>query len=79
MTEKWVSHLNADLHDMHFRHLCEMADLRRELEETRAAFRELRATSLARQCAEAELRELYRERSIAQAKAVERNPAWPLH
>jgi len=56
-----------------------MADLRRELEETRAAFRELRATSLARQCAEAELRELYRERSIAQAKAVERNPAWPLH
>jgi hypothetical protein len=40
----------------------------------RAAYAELRAAVLARQHAEAELRELYRERAIARARAVERDP-----
>jgi hypothetical protein len=72
----------ADLHDMHFRHLCELADLRREIDTLRAELahlRELRAAVLARQKAEAELAELYRERAIARARAAERDPNIPLH
>ena len=68
-----------DLHDMHFKHLCELADLRRELNATRAALDELRAATLARQQAEAALAELYRERAIARARAAERDPALPLN
>jgi len=39
----------------------------------------LRAAVLARQKAEAELRELYRERAIQRARAAERDASTPLH
>jgi hypothetical protein len=71
--------MRADLHDMHFEHLCELADLRRELDATRAALDDLRAAVLARQRAEAELACLYRERAIARARAAERAPTMPLN
>jgi len=67
-----------ELHDMHFKHLCELADLRRELEETRAALAELRAAVRARAAADQELAELHREREIQRAQKVERDPALPL-
>jgi len=54
--------------------LCELNALRCELEQCRTALVELRAAVLARQHAEAELRELYRERTIQRAKAAERDP-----
>src|SRR5262249_28838566 len=68
-----------DLDAMDFRHQCALADLRRELDETRSALNQLKAAVLARQHAEAELASLYREREIAQARAVERDPIIPLH
>jgi hypothetical protein len=71
----------ADLHDQHFKHLCELADLQRELEALRAEvaqLRELRAAVLARQHADAELAGLYRERSIQQALAATRDESKPL-
>ena len=71
--------MRADLHDMHFKHLCELADLRKELDETRTALDELRTAVRARQAAESELAELYRERGIARAQATERDPATPLN
>jgi len=71
--------MRADLHEQHLRHLCEMSDLRRELDQVRAAFDELRAASLARAQAHAELASLYRERAIHRAQVVERDPATPLH
>ena len=40
---------------MHFKHLCELADLRKELDETRTALDELRAAVRARERAESEL------------------------
>ena len=45
------------------------------MDEARAAMKELRAATLARQKAEADLRDLYRERAIARAHAAERDPA----
>ena len=45
------------------------------LRETRGALRELREAVTARWEAEAKLRELYREREIARASAVERDPS----
>jgi hypothetical protein len=56
--------MRDDLHEMAARHASEVATLRAELDEVRAQFEELRSLSLARQNAEAELRELYRERGI---------------
>jgi hypothetical protein len=47
----------SDLHDMHFKHVC-------ELDEARAALRDLQAAVQARWEAEARLAELYRERAI---------------
>ena len=41
----------------------------------RVALRELRAAVLAKQKAEADLRDLYREREIQRARAAERDPA----
>ena len=70
--------MRDDLHEMAARHASEVATLRAELDEVRAQFEELRSLSLARQNAEAELRELYREREIARARAAERDPALPL-
>jgi hypothetical protein len=69
----------ADLSAMNFRHECRIADLRHELNETRAAFEELRAAVLARQNAEHALASLYRERAIARARAATRDASAPLH
>jgi len=41
----------------------------------RVALRELRAAVLAKQKAEADLRDLYREREIQRVRAAERDPA----
>lgn len=49
-----------------------------ELQSVTEEFRALRMAVLARQKAEHELAELYRQREIAQAQAVERDPALPL-
>jgi hypothetical protein len=67
------------VHAHHFEQLTELNALRRELTECRAALDELRAATLARQKAEAELASLYRERAIAGARAAERDPAAALN
>ena len=67
-----------DLQDMHFKHLCDMANLHRELDKARAEFNELRAVVLARQRADSELATLYREAAIVRARAAERDPSVPL-
>ena len=65
----------ADLHEMHSRHVAEVAALRRELDEVRAAFDELRSISLARQkAARSSL-----PASTASAPSHERDPAQPLN
>jgi len=64
-----------DLHEMHFKHLSELAELRRELDECRAALDALRGAVVARQRAEDELASLYRQRDIERASATERDPA----
>jgi hypothetical protein len=48
------------------------------IRETQEALQQLRAAVLARQKAEGELAELYRERAIRRAQAAERDPAAPL-
>ena len=53
----------------------QLAWTQQSVRELRDALRELRAAILARQRAEHELRELYRERAIARARAAERDPA----
>ena len=70
--------MRGDLHELAARHAAEVESLRRELDEVRALYAKLRSVSLARQNAEAELRELYREREIARARAAERDPVLPL-
>src|SRR5262249_37110257 len=65
---------DSNLSAMHFRYECRMADLHRELEQTRAAFEELKSIVRARQHAEQELAALHRERDIARAEAAERDP-----
>jgi hypothetical protein len=63
-----------DLQDMHFKHLCQLAKLRNELEEVKQAYAELREiVHDACHNAEQGLTKLYRERAIAVAKAVERD------
>ena len=52
----------------------ELAEVKRERDEFRAALAELRAAVIARWEAEARLAELYRERAIARAEAAERGP-----
>jgi hypothetical protein len=63
---------------MHCKHLAELAELRCQLEAVRADYAALRAAVLARQEAEQVLAALYRERELARARAVERNPTQPL-
>jgi len=75
---KVFAKMRGDLHELAARHAAEVESLRRELDEVRALYAKLRSVSLARQNAEAELRELYREREIARARAAERDPALPL-
>ena len=74
--------MRGDLHERHFRHMCELSDLRRELDQMRAeltTLRELRAATLARHQAYAELASLYRERELQRARAAERDASTPLH
>ena len=74
--------MKADLVDQHERHLSEYAALRRELDVLRAELdqlRELRAATLARSQAHAELFGLYRERDIVRARHAERDLDRPLH
>ena len=54
--------------------VAELAKVRRERDEFRAALAELRAAVTARWEAEARLAELYRERALARVRAVERDP-----
>jgi len=75
------SRMRSDLAAQHFAHLCELADVRKEVDAMRAelaTLRELRATVLARQKAQDELTGLYRERSIQRARAAERDFSMPL-
>jgi hypothetical protein len=53
----------------------ELAEVKRERDEFCAALAELRAAVTARWEAEARLAELYRERTIARARTVERDPS----
>jgi hypothetical protein len=69
----------ADLAALARQHQCEIADLRRELNEVRALYDELCAAVRARQLAESELARLYREREIARAERTTRDPAAPLN
>lgn len=71
--------MRDEMREMHAKHLCELAALRRELEQVRAAFNELRAVSHARQRAEAEVAELRRRRELLAAFAVERDISQPLN
>jgi len=76
-----VDSMRADLHAQHFAHLCELADLKREVDAMRAELaqlRELRATVRARHQVEAELADLHRQRSLAQAWTAPRDPTAPL-
>jgi len=68
----------ADLHDMHFKHLCELADLHRELDKCRAELDALKDIVRRRVAAEAELAALRRERELMRALSAERDPALPL-
>jgi hypothetical protein len=69
----------ADLDAMHAKHLYEMDELRRELDEVRDAFNQLRAAVTRREQADVEVCALYRERDIVRAKAAERDPTTLLH
>jgi hypothetical protein len=66
--------MRGDLHEQHYRHLCEMSDLRKELTQARAQFEALRNAVIERQRAEANLELLKRDRdrqmSIAEGRAV---------
>jgi len=73
-----LAEARADLREMHVKHLGEMADLRRELDQARGDLAELRDVVLSRQRAEQELASFYRERAIARARAAQRDPALPL-
>ena len=72
------SAMRAELADMGERHAAELAAVRRELDEVRATFDELRAVSLARSKAELEVAELRHLREIGRARAAEHDPAQPL-
>ena len=69
--------MRDELNEMAVRHASEVAVLRTELDEIRAQFDELRAVSLARQRAHAELVGLHRERAIQRARAAERDASTP--
>jgi len=71
--------MRAELHEMHERHIAELARLREELDQARAQFEELRSISLARSRAEVELSELRRLREIGRARVAPRDPLRPLN
>jgi len=64
--------MRAELNEVADRYAREVARLRQELDQLRAAV-------LARQNAEAELAELYRRREIVRAFGAERDPTAPLN
>ena len=66
-----VADMRRDLEAQHARHLAELAALRKELDELRAAV-------LARAYAERELAELHRRRALTQAWSAERDLGQPL-
>jgi len=67
------SQMRDDLHELAVRHASEVAALRAELDHVWDLYARLRAVSLARTQAEAELADLRREREIARARAAERD------
>jgi len=71
-----LARAKADLHEMHFRHLCELADLRREVGELREALQLV--MSITRQQVEADVASMRRQLELALAR-VERDPRKPLH
>lgn len=73
-----VAGMREDLRDLRFKHLREMADLRRELDEVRNDYIRLRDAVRARHRAEAELADLRRQRNLVEAWASERDPATQL-
>jgi len=70
--------MREDLDDLRSRHLRELSDLRRELDQVRANYADLRAVVLARHRTEAELADLRRQRALVEAWAGARDPAAPL-
>ena len=66
----------TDLYDMHFKHLCELADLRKEIAELRAVLH-LVVTTL-REKADQDVAQLRRQLETPLAR-LERDPAKPLH
>jgi len=70
--------MRKDLDGLRFQHLRELSDLRRELDQARADYADLRAAVLARHRCEAELADLRRRRALVEAWAGERDPAAPL-
>jgi hypothetical protein len=54
--------MRGDLHEQHERHLFEMAELRKELDQLHAAYAALRAAVFERERAEADLELLRRDR-----------------
>jgi len=71
--------LRGELATLSFKHACEVADLRKELNQVRAQFDALRSVSLARSKAELEVAELRRLQAIGRARLAQRNPFQPLN
>jgi hypothetical protein len=59
---KVLAECRADLDEQHFQHLCELAELRKELDTVRAQYEALRGAVLEREQAEANLELLKRDR-----------------
>jgi hypothetical protein len=81
-----VRDLRGEMGAAHYETLTELYVLRREVGELRQvheqavqAMQEMRAATLARMQAHAELASLYRERELQRARAAERDPATPLN
>jgi len=66
----------ADLHEMHVRHLCELAGLRHEVNELRDVVQLV--VSILRQQAKTDVASLRRQLEVALAR-LERDPAAPLN
>jgi hypothetical protein len=72
-----LAEAKSDLHAMHFEHLCQLADLKKEIAELREALQLL--VTLRRQQAEGDLTELRRRLEAALARIERRDPSTPLH
>jgi CHASE1-domain containing sensor protein len=67
----------ADLHAQQFQFLCEVADLRRELDELREILALI--VSITRQQAQADVATMRRQLETALVRLERRDPAQPLH